>query len=48
MQKFLRGTGIAPSDFEERGWCFEKNKIFTLTPPLELARFQNQNAADVP
>jgi len=38
MQKFLRGTGIAPSDFEERGWCSEKNKVFTLTPPLELAR----------
>jgi hypothetical protein len=37
MQKFLRGTGIAPSDFEERGWCSEKNKIFVLTPPLELA-----------
>jgi putative DNA methylase len=38
MQKFLRGTGIAPSDFEERGWCAEKNKVFTLTPPIELAR----------
>ena len=38
MQKFLRGTGIAPSDFEERGWCSEKNKIFILTPPVELAR----------
>lgn len=38
MQKFLRGTGIAPSDFEERGWCAEKNKTFTLTPPVELAR----------
>jgi hypothetical protein len=38
MQKFLRGTGIAPSDFEERGWCSEKNKVFILTPPLELAR----------
>jgi len=38
MQKFLRGTGIAPSDFEERGWCSEKNKSFTLTPPVELAR----------
>lgn len=37
MQKFLRGTGIAPSDFEERGWCFEKNKVFMLTPPAELA-----------
>ena len=38
MQKALRGTGIAPGDFEERGWCSEKNKIFTLIPPLELAR----------
>lgn len=38
MQKFLRGTGIAPSDFEERGWCSEKQKVFTLTPPVELAR----------
>jgi putative DNA methylase len=38
MQKFLRGTGIAPSDFEERGWCSEKNKVFILTPPLESAR----------
>jgi putative DNA methylase len=38
MQKFLRGTGIAPSDFEERGWCSEKNKVFVLTPPVALAR----------
>lgn len=38
MQKFLRGTGIAPSDFEERGWCAETKKIFHLTPPVELAR----------
>lgn len=38
MQKFLRGTGIAPSDFEERGWCVEKNKVFIMTPPVELAR----------
>ena len=38
MSKFLRGTGIAPSDFEDRGWCSEKNKIFTFTPPVELAR----------
>jgi len=37
MQKFLRGTGIAPSDFEDRGWCSEKNKTFTFTPPVELA-----------
>jgi putative DNA methylase len=38
MSKFLSGTGIAPSDFEERGWCSEKNKVFTLTSPVELAR----------
>lgn len=38
MQKFLRGTGIAPSDFEERGWCSEKSKVFTHSPPVELAR----------
>jgi DNA modification methylase len=38
MQKFLRGTGCAPSDFIERGWVTEKNKIFTLVPPLEIAQ----------
>jgi hypothetical protein len=38
MSKFLRGTGIAPGDFQERGWCSEKNKVFTLTPPVELAK----------
>ena len=38
ISKFLRGTGIAPSDYEERGWCSEKSKVFTLTPPLDFAR----------
>ncbi|MCI0420616.1 MAG: hypothetical protein L0387_39825 [Acidobacteria bacterium] len=38
IQKFLRGTGIAPSDFEDRGWCEEIEKVFHLTPPVELAR----------
>lgn len=37
MQNWLRSTGIAPADFEERGWCSEKNKIFHFTPPVELA-----------
>lgn len=37
MQKFLRGTGSAPSDYVNRGWCFEKKKIFYLTPPPEIA-----------
>lgn len=38
MQKFLRGTGIAPSDFTERGWCKEESKHYNLTEPLDLAR----------
>ena len=38
IQKFLRGTGSAPSDFVNRGWCFEKKKIFYLTPPIDIAR----------
>ena len=38
MQKFLRGTGIAPSDFETRGWCSEEKKVYQLTSPLEVAR----------
>ena len=37
MQNWLRSTGISPGDFEERGWCSEKNKIFYFTPPVELA-----------
>jgi hypothetical protein len=28
LQKFLRGTGMAPSDFIDRGWCFEKKKNY--------------------
>ena len=38
MQKFLRGSGIAPDEFEQRGWCTEKNKIFTLVDPLAFAQ----------
>jgi len=38
MQKFLRGTGIAPSDFEARGWCSEEKKVYQLTSPLHVAR----------
>ncbi len=38
MQKFLRGTTAAPDDFVARGWCFEKNKVFTRTSPLDFAR----------
>ena len=38
IQKFLRGSGLAPDEFEGRGWCTEKNKVFTLVDPLAFAR----------
>lgn len=38
VQKFLRGTGVAPEEFESRGWCKEKSKVFYLIEPLEIAR----------
>ncbi|MFD1380630.1 hypothetical protein [Fodinicurvata halophila] len=38
LQKFLRGTGIGPSDFASRGWVYEERKIFHLTSPLQLAQ----------
>jgi putative DNA methylase len=38
LQKFLRGTGVSPAEFVERGWCYEEKKIFYFTPPLELAQ----------
>jgi len=38
MQKFLRGSGSAPSDFVSRGWVEEKKKVFYLISPLEMAQ----------
>jgi hypothetical protein len=38
MQKFLRGTGCAPSDFLEREWVTEQKKVFFLVPALDIAR----------
>ncbi len=38
MQKFLRGTGIAPDDFVAMGWCREIKKIFVSVPLLEIAQ----------
>ena len=38
MQKFLRGTGSAPSDFASRGWVYEDKKVYFLTLPLDLAQ----------
>jgi hypothetical protein len=38
LQKYLRGTGVTPEEFEERGWCKEEKKVYTATSPPELAR----------
>jgi len=38
IQKFLRGTGLAPNDFEERGWVKEVQKVVHLFSPLEIAK----------
>lgn len=38
MQKFMKGSGSTPDEFEQRGWCIEKNKIFTLIDPLHFAQ----------
>lgn len=37
LQKFLKGSVTTPDEFVQRGWCTERNKIFTRTSPLEFA-----------
>ncbi len=38
LQKFLKGSITTPDEFEQRGWCSEKNKVFTRVNPLDFAR----------
>jgi adenine-specific DNA methylase len=38
MQKLLRGSGIAPDEFTNRGWASEERKVFFLADPLAFAR----------
>lgn len=38
VQKFLRGTTATPDDFVERGWVYEKSKVYYRTPPLTVAQ----------
>lgn len=38
MQKMLRGSGIAPDEFVNRGWAREERKVFYLNDPLEIAQ----------
>ena len=37
MQKFLKGTGMAPNDFIDNNWCYEEDKIYYLKHPLDYA-----------
>lgn len=38
LQKFLKGSGTTPDEFEQLGWCSEKGRIFTRVNPLDFAR----------
>jgi adenine-specific DNA methylase len=38
MQKLLRGSGIAPDEFTNRGWANEEKKVFHLADPLAFAQ----------
>lgn len=38
MQKLLRGSGIAPDEFTNRGWANEEKKVFRLADPLAFAQ----------
>jgi putative DNA methylase len=38
MQKYLRGTGVAPDEYVDLGWCEEVDKIFRPVPPLRFAQ----------
>ena len=38
LQKFLKGSITTPDEFVQRGWCVERNKVFTRTDPLDFAR----------
>jgi putative DNA methylase len=37
LQKFLRGTGVSPEAFEQRGWSISQSKKFELVPSIEFA-----------
>lgn len=38
LQKFLKGSITTSDEFEQRGWCSEKSKVFTRVAPLDFAR----------
>ncbi|MDO8527159.1 MAG: DUF1156 domain-containing protein [Deltaproteobacteria bacterium] len=38
IQKFMRGTGMAPSEFLDREWCYEEDKVYHLKDPKQIAQ----------
>lgn len=38
ISKYLRGTGVSPQEFVDRGWCTEKAKVFYAITPLDWAQ----------
>lgn len=38
IQKFMKGTGMAPSEFLDRGWCYEEDKVYHLEDPKKIAQ----------
>ena len=38
MQKYLRGTGYSPSEYEQAGWVYEDDKVFHMVDPKDFAR----------
>lgn len=38
MQKFMKGSGSTPDEFEKLGWCIENKKIFHIVEPLKFAK----------
>jgi hypothetical protein len=38
VQKYLRGTGVAPDEYVSLGWCEEEEKVFRPVSPLNFAQ----------
>jgi len=38
VQKYLRGTGVAPDEYIELGWCEQEDKVFRPVQPLQFAQ----------
>jgi putative DNA methylase len=38
IQKYLRGTGVAPDEYKDLGWCEENDKVFCPVSPLRFAQ----------